>query len=80
MMKLLPAVAEKEHQKLWRSHDSDSMHCRRQFCPSSRRQILKLPNGKCIEFMLENGVYGAGQSSWGPTVYGVVKSSEAKKL
>lgn len=36
---------------------------------------------RLIYFMLEEGAYGAGQSSWGPTVYGVVKrGSEAESL
>jgi len=31
--------------------------------------------------MLRNGVYGAGQSSWGPTVYGVVEGySKARRV
>ena len=37
--------------------------------------------GNCIKNMLENGAYGAGQSSWGPTVYGLAQGEiEAKKL
>jgi beta-ribofuranosylaminobenzene 5'-phosphate synthase len=36
---------------------------------------------KCIEKMLENGAYGAGQSSWGPSIYGLVKGKhQAEKL
>jgi beta-ribofuranosylaminobenzene 5'-phosphate synthase len=30
--------------------------------------------------MLKEGVYGAGQSSWGPTVYGIVKDTEALRV
>jgi len=30
--------------------------------------------------MFENGVCGSGQSSWGPTVYGVAKKEEAKEI
>jgi beta-ribofuranosylaminobenzene 5'-phosphate synthase len=34
-----------------------------------------------IEFLLENGVNGVGQSSWGPTLYGIVEGeSEALKI
>jgi beta-ribofuranosylaminobenzene 5'-phosphate synthase len=32
--------------------------------------------GKVIEHMLEQGAHGAGQSSWGPTVYGLVEGEE----
>lgn len=33
-----------------------------------------------IGFMLEQGAAGAGQSSWGPTVYGLVEGEEAARL
>lgn len=34
-----------------------------------------------VKFMLKEGAYGAGQSSWGPTVYGLVEGrSEAESL
>jgi beta-RFAP synthase len=39
------------------------------------------PSCGCIEFMLKHGVFGAGQSSWGPTVYGLVEGEkEAERL
>jgi beta-ribofuranosylaminobenzene 5'-phosphate synthase len=39
------------------------------------------PSGDCIKHMLENGAFGAGQSSWGPTAYGLVQGEgEARKL
>jgi beta-ribofuranosylaminobenzene 5'-phosphate synthase len=35
----------------------------------------------CVRFMLQMGAYGAGQSSWGPTTYGLVYGwNQAKKL
>ena len=33
-----------------------------------------------VKLMLDNGAYGAGQSSWGPAVYGVVKGTTDAKL
>jgi beta-ribofuranosylaminobenzene 5'-phosphate synthase len=37
--------------------------------------------GQVIEHMLEQGAYGAGQSSWGPTVYGLVEGErEGERL
>lgn len=36
---------------------------------------------KTVRFLLDEGAYGAGQSSWGPTVYGLVEGiSEAESL
>ena len=35
----------------------------------------------CVEFLLENGARGVGQSSWGPTLYGIVEGeSEAQNV
>ena len=35
----------------------------------------------CVEFLLENGAHGVGQSSWGPTLYGIVEGeSEAQNI
>lgn len=31
-----------------------------------------------IEFLLKNGAYGAGQSSWGPTIYGLFQKDNLK--
>lgn len=33
-----------------------------------------------IEYLLKFGAFGAGQSSWGPTFYGLTKINEAQKL
>ena len=33
-----------------------------------------------IEYLLQSGVYGAGQSSWGPALYGLIKEKEAGKI
>ena len=33
-----------------------------------------------IGFMFECGVYGVGQSSWGPTVYGLVQEDGAQAV
>ncbi len=35
---------------------------------------------KGVEFLLENGAYGAGQSSWGPAFYGIVDEDGCEKL
>ncbi len=31
-----------------------------------------------VQFMLQCGAYGAGQSSWGPTIYGLVDERKAR--
>ncbi len=32
--------------------------------------------GECVDHLLENGAYGAGQSSWGPALYGLADSEK----
>ncbi len=36
-------------------------------------------SGKLIEFLLDRGSAGAGQSSWGPAVYGLVRGNETAR-
>lgn len=33
-----------------------------------------------VEFLLKNGAYGAGQSSWGPTVYGLYDKEKLRNI
>jgi len=35
---------------------------------------------KMIECLLQSGAHGAGQSSWGPALYGLVKDKEARTV
>ena len=35
---------------------------------------------KMIECMLQSGAYGAGQSSWGPALYGLVRKKESEAV
>ena len=35
----------------------------------------------CVNHLLQNGAYGAGQSSWGPALYGLVEGkAQAREL
>ncbi len=38
-----------------------------------------IASDRLVTYMLEQGAHGAGQSSWGPTVYGLVKGEEQAK-
>jgi beta-ribofuranosylaminobenzene 5'-phosphate synthase len=79
MMKLLPAVAEKDIKSFGEAITQIQCIVGDSFAQAQGGRYSSSPSAKCIEFMLENGVYGAGQSSWGPTVYGVVENGEAQK-
>jgi len=48
---------------------------------SYQKGIYTHPNNeKIIKFMLKHGAYGAGQSSWGPTVYGLFDERSINKV
>jgi beta-ribofuranosylaminobenzene 5'-phosphate synthase len=79
MMKLLPAIVEKNIIDFGQAMTQIQNIVGDSFAQAQYGRYSSSPATKCIKFMLENGVYGAGQSSWGPTVYGVVKSSGAQE-
>lgn len=78
MMKLLPAIIEKEIENFGEALTQIQNIVGDSFAQAQGGRFSSSPAAQCIEFMLRNGVYGAGQSSWGPTIYGVVKSREAE--
>jgi beta-RFAP synthase len=80
MMKLLPSVVEKDIKSFGEALTQIQCIVGDSFAQAQGGRFSSSPAAKCIEFMLQNGAYGSGQSSWGPTVYGIVKSGEAKKI
>lgn len=80
MMKLLPSLVEKDIESFGEALTQIQCIVGDSFVKAQGGRYSSSLGAKCIDFMLENGVYGAGQSSWGPTVYGIVKSDEAKEL
>ena len=80
LMKLLPAIVEKDITSFGEALTQIQCIVGDSFVQAQGGRYSSSPAAKCIEFVLENGAYGAGQSSWGPTVYGIVKSDGAKEL
>lgn len=80
MMKLLPAILEKDIKNFGEALTEIQQIVGDSFAEAQGGRFASSPASQCIEFMLENGVYGSGQSSWGPTVYGVAKKEEAKEI
>ncbi|MCW4017232.1 MAG: hypothetical protein NWF00_00880 [Candidatus Bathyarchaeota archaeon] len=80
VMKLMPAVAEKDIRSFGEALAQIQNVVGDSFAAAQGGRFASSPAAQCIEFMLQNGAYGAGQSSWGPTVYGVVKAPEAEVL
>jgi beta-ribofuranosylaminobenzene 5'-phosphate synthase len=77
MIKLLPALAEKDIENFGSALTQIQNMVGDGFAQAQGGRFSSSPAAQTIGFMLENGAYGAGQSSWGPAVYGVVKSTEA---
>ena len=80
MLKLLPAIPERDIESFGSALTEIQRIVGDSFAPAQGGRYSSSPAAQCIEFMLREGVYGAGQSSWGPTVYGVVKSGEARAV
>lgn len=77
LMKLLPAVVERSIQ------DFGAGLSELQNVGFSRvtRDLMHPLVERCIEFMSSHGAYGSGQSSFGPTVFGLVQGEdEAERL
>ncbi len=80
IMKLLPSMAEKNIKNFGEALTQIQHIVGDSFSQAQGGRYSSSQGKKCIEFILGNGAYGAGQSSWGPTVYGVVKSNEAEEV
>jgi beta-RFAP synthase len=77
MLKLLPSIPEHDIESFGAALTEIQRIVGDAFASAQGGRYASTPAGQCIKFMLEMGVYGAGQSSWGPTVYGLVKSKGA---
>jgi len=80
MLELLPAISERDIKSFGNALTEIQRIVGDAFAAAQGGRYSSSPSAQCIEFMLEEGVYGAGQSSWGPTVYGVIKSHEANMV
>jgi len=80
MMKLLPAVVEKDIASFGKALTKIQNIVGDSFMEAQGGRYSSSITGQCVEFMLQNGAYGSGQSSWGPAVYGIVHSNKAKDL
>ena len=67
LMKLLPSVLEKDIQ-IFGSGLTDLQNIG---FAKAARDLMHPVTKRCIKVFLENGAYGAGQSSFGPTAYGL---------
>lgn len=80
MLKLLPAIAEKDIESFGEALTKIQNITGRYFAQSQGGIYSSQACADCARFMKQNGAYGVGQSSWGPAVYGVVKREQAKLI
>jgi beta-RFAP synthase len=81
LMSLLPALKEKDIKTFGGALTQIQNLVGDCFASAQGGRFSSSPSSQCIEFMLRHGAFGAGQSSWGPTVYGLVEGKEqAEKL
>ena len=79
MLKLIPSIPEHDIESFGAALTEIQRIVGDAFASAQGGRFASTSAEQCVEFMLKSGAYGAGQSSWGPTVYGVVKSKEAKE-
>jgi beta-ribofuranosylaminobenzene 5'-phosphate synthase len=81
LMKMLPALIEKDIVGFGQAMTSIQQLVGDCFAAVQGGRYSNPMSEKIIEFLLRNGAVGAGQSSWGPAVYGLVQGREsARKL
>ncbi len=78
MLKLLPALAERDIESFGEALTSIQILTGEYFAHVQGGTYSDPEVADTLEFIKGIGVYGFGQSSWGPAVYGVVKQEEAK--
>lgn len=80
MIKLLPALVERDLACFGDALTQVQTVVGNTFADVQGGTYSNAASADCIEFMRRLGVHGVGQSSWGPTVYGVVMENEAKRI
>ncbi len=76
-LKLLPALIEKDIEGFGHSLTEIDRKVGLFFRGIQRGIYRERASEQLVEFMLNNEFYGAGQSSWGPSVYAVIEDKEA---
>ncbi len=81
LMKMLPALVEKDIDGFGKAMTIIQQMIGDCFAAVQGGRYSNPLSEKIIDFLLANGAVGAGQSSWGPAVYGLVQGrASARKL
>lgn len=77
LMVLLPALADADLESFGRALSEIQEVTGRWFAPAQGGTFASGPSRALVTQLAEWGAAGVGQSSWGPTLYGIVGSDEA---
>jgi beta-RFAP synthase len=77
LMALLPALADADLARFGPALSEIQSITGRWFAPAQGGTFTPGPTEELVRRMIEWGAAGVGQSSWGPTVYGIVDGEEA---
>jgi beta-RFAP synthase len=80
LMKMLPALVEKDIINFGQALTEVQRLVGESFAGIQGGHFANPLSEQIINFLLERGAAGAGQSSWGPTVYGLVNGKAAASL
>jgi len=80
MLKLLPALAEKDIKNFGEALTEIQIITGNYFAHVQGGTYSNKEIADTLEFIKSLNVYGFGQSSWGPAVYGIVKQDQAKAV
>jgi len=80
MMQLLPALLEKDIEKFGSALTEIDRKTGLFFEPVQGGIYSEKLSDKIIDHLLSSGAYGAGQSSWGPAIYGLTSATESVSL
>ncbi|NLE06637.1 MAG: kinase [Crenarchaeota archaeon] len=80
MLKLLPALIEQDIENFGEALAKIQIITGKYFAQIQGGTYYSTAATNCIEVMEKYGVYGVGQSSWGPALYGVIRKGEEKTI
>lgn len=81
IMKMIPALLEQDISNFGSAMTDLQIMTGQSFSSVQGGKFAGGPVSNTVQFLLDQGAYGAGQSSWGPTVYGLVEGkTEAENL
>jgi beta-ribofuranosylaminobenzene 5'-phosphate synthase len=80
MMKLLPSLIEKDIEKFGSALTEIDRNTGLFFVPVQGGIYSEKFSDKIIDHLQDSGAYGAGQSSWGPAIYGLTLEEKSTSL